>query len=41
MTRRITLARNEGLALVGAAVRGVLAGATRAVITWLLAHLGT
>lgn len=41
MTSRTALTRSERLALIGAAVGGMLAGATRAGITWLLAHLGT
>ena len=41
MTSHTALAHSERLALIDAAVRGVLAGATRAIITWLLAHLGT
>jgi hypothetical protein len=36
MTNRATLTRSERLTLAGAAIRGVLAGATRAAITWLL-----
>lgn len=35
------LTRSERLALIGAAIRGLLAGAARATITWLLAHLNT
>lgn len=38
MTSR-TLTRGERLALAGAAIRGVVAGAVRAAITWLLTHL--
>lgn len=41
MTGRTTLTRSERLILAGAVIRGVLAGATRAAITWLLVHLGT
>jgi len=40
MTNRSTLTRSELLTLAGAALRGMLAGAARAVITWLLIHLG-
>jgi hypothetical protein len=39
MTSRTTLTRSELLTLAGAALRGVLAGAVRAAITWLLIHL--
>ena len=38
MTSRTPLTRSERLALVGAAIRGILAGATCATITWLLVH---
>jgi hypothetical protein len=41
MSNRTTLTRSERLALAGAAIRGVLAGAAHAAITWLLVHLGT
>jgi hypothetical protein len=41
MSNRTTLTRSERLALASAAIRGVLAGAAHAAITWLLVHLGT
>jgi hypothetical protein len=41
MTNRTTLTRSERLTLAGAALRGVLAGAARAAIAWLLIHLGS
>jgi hypothetical protein len=41
MTSRTTLSRSERLALACAAVRGILAGAARAAITWILIHLNT
>ncbi len=40
MTNRATLTRSERLTLASAAIRGVLAGAVRAAITWALIHLG-
>lgn len=40
MTSRTALTRSERLTLIGAALGGVVAGVTRAIITWLLAHLG-
>jgi hypothetical protein len=40
MTSRTILTRSERLALISAAIHGVLAGVTRAAITWLLVHLG-
>ena len=41
MTNHIALTRSEYLALIDTSVRGLVAGATRAIITWLLAQLGT
>jgi hypothetical protein len=40
MTSHGPLTRSERLALARAALRGVLSGAARAAITWLLVHLG-
>jgi hypothetical protein len=40
MTTRTSLTRSERLVLASAAIRGVLAGVSRAAITWLLIHLG-
>jgi hypothetical protein len=40
MSSRTILTRSERLALISAIIRGVLAGATHAAITWL-AHLYT
>jgi hypothetical protein len=40
MTDRPYLARTERLTLAGAAIRGILAGATRAVIDWVITQLG-
>ena len=37
-TTSATLTRAERLLLAAAAVRGVLAGAARAIVTWLLEH---
>ena len=37
-TTNTSLTRAERLVLAAAALRGVLAGAARAVITWLLEH---
>jgi hypothetical protein len=41
MTTRTPLTHSERVALAAAAIRGVLAGATRAAITWLLVHFNT
>ena len=41
MINRTALTRSERLALACAAVRGLLAGAARAALTWLLIHLNT
>lgn len=41
MTSRTRLSHRERLILAGSAIRGVLSGATRAVATWLLDHLGS
>jgi hypothetical protein len=41
MISHTSLTRSERLTLTGTAIRGVLAGATRAAITWLLTHLST
>lgn len=39
MTGKTPLNRAEHLALAAAALRGILAGATNAVLTWVLRHL--
>lgn len=41
MTNHITLTRSERLTVASAVIRGLLAGAARAAITWLLVHIGT
>jgi hypothetical protein len=39
MTSNNRLTRRERVALAGAALRGILAGATHAVLAWLLDNL--
>jgi hypothetical protein len=41
MTNHITLTRAERLTLASVIIRGLLAGAARVAITWLLVHIGT
>jgi hypothetical protein len=40
MISRTHLTRDERLDLVGAVIRGIVAGIVRIAIAWLLAHLG-